>query len=91
MAAAPHLYSHRAPASRCAWESLMYMSAYTGWRGLAWRGMHVWGRVGVRERGQWPLGHHMAASWPSTILNCCVLLVRSLTRSTMSLEAEGDG
>lgn len=36
-------------------------------------------------------GHHMAASWPSTILNCCVLLARSLTRSTMSLEAAGDG
>lgn len=71
----------------------MYMSAYTGQRGLLRRGVgtHVRGQGGGRGEGTAAQGHHMAASWPSTILNCCVLLVRSLTRSIMSLEAAGEG
>lgn len=69
----------------------MYMSAYTGQRGLLWSGMHVWGQGGGHGEGTAAPGHYMAASWPSTILNCCVLLARSLTRSIMSLEAAGEG
>lgn len=88
MAAAPHLYSHRAPAPRCAWESLCTCLLTPGGEDLH-GGECVSGEGWGPERGD--SGPHMAASWPSTILNCCVLLARSLTRSTMSLEAEGDG
>lgn len=37
------------------------------------------------------LGSQAAASWPRTRRNCCVLWPSSLTLSTMSWAAEGDG